>query len=367
MATYQERNGKVRVIVRRKGMPAQSKTFERKTDAVKWARKVESQIDEGEFQTPLKMTVGELLAKYRDEVTPAKAGSKWEATRIELLLRQRFASKPLHDCVDAICDWREQRALEVKASSLNRELNVLSGVFSYAIKRWRVKLKANPIKSVVRPPRVKARSRRVQSTELAALWRFFGLTPPTNQRQYVPWMFEFACETGLRMGELAALRWRDVDLGRATAYVLPGKNGDDRHALLTERAEELLRGLPRLDERVFPVHVGSIGVEFRDACKALGIEDLHFHDSRHEATSQLAKKLSLQELAAVIGHRDYKSLQTYYNPTPAELAAKLRGTDSPTPPRRPPPTSACDSAGSGAEAAAPGSAKRTAGPCEPEG
>ncbi len=138
------------------------------------------------------------------------------------------------------------------------------------------------------------------------------------------------------------LRWSHVDSAQGTLYVLHGKNGDDRHALLTERAEELLRGLPRLDDRVFPVNAGSIGVEFRDACKALGIKDLHFHDSRHEATSQLAKRLSLQELAAVIGHRDYKSLQTYYNPTAAELAAKLRGGARPTPARRSQPTSVSD-------------------------
>lgn len=344
MAAYQERNGRIRAIVRRKGLPAQSQTFARKTDAVKWARKVESEIDEGDYQIPLKTTVRELLQRYRDEVSPTKAGARWEITRIELLLRETFVDKPLHDCVDAICDWREKRAKQVQASSLNRELNVLSGVFTYAIKRWRVKLRANPIKAVVRPPKTKARNRRVASQELAALWRFFGLQSPRASRQYVPWMFEFACETGLRLGELCRLRWTDVDVFAHTAYVLPGKNGDDRYALLTERAEELLGGLPRLDDRVFPVNAGSIGVEFRDACKALGVEDLHFHDSRHEATSQLAKRLSLQELAAVIGHRDYKSLQTYYNPTPAELASKLRGADSPKPARPRQPTSACGSA-----------------------
>lgn len=346
MAAYQERNGRIRAIVRRKGLPPLSKTFDRKTDAAKWARQVESQIDEGDFQAPIKMTVRELLKKYQEEVTPTKAGSKWESTRIDLLMKQGFADKPLHNCVDAICDWREKRAKQVQASSLNRELNVLSGVFSFAIKRWRVKLKANPIKSVVRPPRTKARTRRVASQELAALWQHFGLSPPVKQRYYVPWMFEFACETGLRLGELVRLRWQDVDLSGHTLYVLPGKNGDDRHALLTPRAEELLQGLPRPTDHVFPVHAASIGVEFREACKALGIKNLHFHDSRHEATSQLAKKLLLQELAAVIGHRDYKSLQTYYNPTPAELAQKLRGGGAaPTAARLPSPKEVSGSEG----------------------
>jgi integrase len=338
MATYQERNGRIRAIVRRKGLPPQSKSFDRKTDAVRWARKMESEIDEGDFQVPLKSTVRELLVRYRDEVSPTKPGAKWEITRLNLLMRDKFADEAISNCVDAICDWRERRIKEVSSASVNRELNVLSGVFTYAIKRWRVKLKSNPVQHVVRPAKAKPRSRRVQPNELAAIWRYFGLTPPKTTKAYVPWMFEFACETGLRMQELSRLRWQDVHFDEGTIYVAKSKNGDDRHALLTQRAEELLRGLPRLDDRVFPVNAGSIGVEFRDGCKALEIQDLHFHDSRHEATSQLAKKLLLQELAAVIGHRDYKSLQTYYNPTGAELAAKLRGTDRPTPARPTQPT-----------------------------
>jgi integrase len=53
------------------------------------------------------------------------------------------------------------------------------------------------------------------------------------------------------------------------------------------------------------------------------ISTLHFHDSRHEACTRLSNKLTVLELARVIGHRDLKSLLIYYNPTPEELAAKL--------------------------------------------
>ena len=190
--------------------------------------------------------------------------------------------------------------------------------------------------------------------ELAALWGHFGMSPPTKIKHYVPWMFEFSCETGMRTAELLRLRWIDVNWEGGWVYVLPSKNEDERHALLTERAEELLRGLPHTSECVFPVNSGTIGVEFRDGCKALGIQNLHFHDSRHEACSQLAKKLSVMELAAVIGHRDLKSLQIYYNPTPQELSAKLRAGSRSTPPRPSAPTPIGGRVPSAQAGAAPG-------------
>ena len=344
MPTVYKDGDRYRVQVRRKGVSPVSKTFKRKANADKFARKIETQIDEGEYIAPVKITVEELFLRYRREVAESLDTWRWTCNAIDRLLATKWAKLKVTDCTDALVDWCEERKAEVSADTVNRELNVVSGIFTYAIKRWRIKLRANPVKSCLRPPKGRHRKRRPSERELAALWTHFGLSSPTKLREFVPWIFEFACQSGLRLGELMRLRWVDIDMEASTIYVAPGKNGDDRYALLTERAEELLRGLPRLDDRVFPVNAGSIGVEFRDACKVLGIKDLHFHDSRHEAASQLAKRLSVQELAAVIGHRDLKSLLVYYNPTAAELAAKLRGGVRSTPPRPTQPTSAFDSA-----------------------
>lgn len=325
MATYQQRGEQWRAIVRRKGFPSQSKTFARKTDAQKWARKIEGTIDDGDFYVSSKATVRELLERYRKEVTPTKAGWKWETTRIDKLLREPWVELRAAEAADAIGHWAEEQRAVLSAASINRELNVLSGVFTYAIKRWRIRLRSNPIRSIVRPPKTKARTRRVLDSELSRLWSYFTVAAPTTTKSYIPWLFEFAIETGLRTAELLKLRWMDVNVGEGWIYVLPSKNGDARHALLTPRAVEILAAMPHRADTVFPVNAGSVGVMFRAACKALGIKDLHFHDARHEATSRLAKKLSVMELASVIGHRDLKSLLVYYNPTPAELAAKLRG------------------------------------------
>ncbi len=53
------------------------------------------------------------------------------------------------------------------------------------------------------------------------------------------------------------------------------------------------------------------------------IEDLTFHDTRHEAITRLARKLNVLELARMVGHRDLKMLQIYYNESAASIAKRL--------------------------------------------
>ncbi|WP_420911992.1 tyrosine-type recombinase/integrase [Muribacter muris] len=56
----------------------------------------------------------------------------------------------------------------------------------------------------------------------------------------------------------------------------------------------------------------------------LGNEDLHFHDSRREALSRLAKKVDVMTLAKISGHRDIKILlNTYYAPDMADIAKSI--------------------------------------------
>lgn len=62
---------------------------------------------------------------------------------------------------------------------------------------------------------------------------------------------------------------------------------------------------------------------FRKARDRTEIADLRWHDLRHEATTRLARKLDAMDLSRVTGHRDLRSLMTYYNPTASEIAERL--------------------------------------------
>lgn len=122
-----------------------------------------------------------------------------------------------------------------------------------------------------------------------------------NARQTIPVgrIVKFAVATAMRQDEICSLLWRDVDLKSCLAIVRNRKDprrksgndqkvpllaatGYDAVALLEEQ-----RALGLGGDRVFPFNGKSLGTAFRRACRDLKIEDLHFHDLRHEATSRL--------------------------------------------------------------------------------
>ncbi|MEO8723461.1 MAG: tyrosine-type recombinase/integrase [Sphingobium sp.] len=73
-----------------------------------------------------------------------------------------------------------------------------------------------------------------------------------------------------------------------------------------------------------PIQTGHFDKLFREAKRDVGLAHIHFHDSRREAATTMAAKLSnVLELAAVTGHKSLSMLQIYYKPKPADLAAKL--------------------------------------------
>ncbi|EQD71400.1 phage integrase family protein [mine drainage metagenome] len=123
----------------------------------------------------------------------------------------------------------------------------------------------------------------------------------------------------------------NVDLKARTAYLSDTKNGESRTVPLSSRAAALLEVLQRgaeskggIDGRVFPITAQAVKLAWMRACKRAGLEDLHFHDLRHEATSRLAEKLpNLIELAAVTGHKDLRMLKRYYHLRATDLAKKL--------------------------------------------
>ena len=74
---------------------------------------------------------------------------------------------------------------------------------------------------------------------------------------------------------------------------------------------------------VFTLQPATLDVIFRRARTKLGFKDLHFHDSRATAVTRLAQKLSIHELARMIGHRDLNSLLIYYRKSATDIAAAL--------------------------------------------
>jgi len=127
----------------------------------------------------------------------------------------------------------------------------------------------------------------------------------------------------MRAGEICGLVASDI-VGR-TATLRQTKNGTKRGVPLSRRAAELLRLLPEVpnEEPLFGMKTGSLDARFREAKKRAIIEDGTFHDTRHLAITRLARKLNVLDLARMVGHRDLRQLQVYYNESAETIALHL--------------------------------------------
>jgi len=139
-----------------------------------------------------------------------------------------------------------------------------------------------------------------------------------------PVLIEFAIETGMRRGELLSLQWSDVHIDQSFCHLPITKNGSIRDVPLSGRAKTLLSDLPRDNELVFPIHFEALKGLWKRAIKRAGIDDLHFHYLRHEATSRFFEKdLNVMEVATFTGHKDLTMLQRYTHLRASDIATKL--------------------------------------------
>jgi len=331
MATFRKRSNGWRAEICRQGI-RDSRTFATKALAVAWATQREADILAGQGRSQAEVSLRQVLEKYRVEVSPKKAGCRWESLRIAKFIETlEFVDLPLTKIeADKISAWRDRRLQSVAAPTVTREMNLLSSVFETARREWRW-CKHNPVREIKRPGNNRPRDRRVSDGEVQALCAALGYVgehAPQTQMQEVAYAFLIALETAMRKGEILSLARDDVFLPQRFVRLSMTKNGDARDVPLSRRAVALLAVLmdaarSRGDARLFRVTAGNADTMFRRARKRIGADDLHFHDTRHEATTRLARKLDVLDLARMTGHRDPRSLMVYYNATASEVAGRL--------------------------------------------
>ncbi|MDG9928305.1 MULTISPECIES: site-specific integrase [unclassified Pseudomonas] len=308
-----------------------SQTWPTKAQAVAWATQREAEIlaEKGARRTS-DFTVMEALKKYKAEVSPKKAGQRWEEIRIDRFIAQLpFVGEKVNDIeADHISAWRDERLKEVSDPSVRREMTLLSSVFEWARREWRW-ISVNPVKQVQRPSNNRPRDRRISDAEIALIVDGLGYVegqPPVTQMQEVAYAFLIAIETAMRQGEILGLTKRATRLRERYARLAMTKNGDARDVPLSRRAVDLLQVMVDAAgdrEKLFSVSSASADALFRKVRDRLEIEGLRFHDTRHEATTRLARKLDVLDLARMTGHRDPRSLMVYYNATASEVASRL--------------------------------------------
>lgn len=340
MATIRPaKSGWWQAIIRRKGFPDQSKTFEKEDDAIKWARDVENKIDRNVFVDRAEAEATSLhnaLERYEREVSVKKDGHEVEKVRIAVWKRDPLAKRSLASLKPTdFAKWLAVRLETVTPSTARKDLAVISHLFTVAAKRWGMAV-VNPIAQIEIPTEDNARNRRLEGDEEIRLMAALAKSGCGDKRanSWILPLSKLAIETAARQSELLAIKWADVDLTRSVMRI-KGKERTDgksrtknkekyRDIPLSSRAKEILIALPRsIDGKLFPTTASAVKQSFSRAVIRAKIEDFHFHDLRHEGTSRLAEKLQLHELMKVTGHEDTRMLARYYHPRAEDLAKKL--------------------------------------------
>ncbi|RYD60009.1 MAG: site-specific integrase [Sphingomonadales bacterium] len=355
MATIQKRGRSWRAQVRRNGQKF-SGTFDTRAEAKAWAIVKESEVirkvaelpagetaaaDNSEIEVRLPSiapsnvgegaTVADAFRRYAKEVSVKKRGRRWETVRFNSLIRDYpvFQRPIVSITAPDIADWRDHRLMCVAPATVNRDLCLISSVFTLAMKEWRMGLTVNPCSLVTKPRKSRPRTQRISQNERERIIEklgWDGSSRPEKPGQWVGFAFYLALETAMRKGEILSLQWRNIDFEARYAHLEITKNGDERYVPLSQAAIALLKIVKdrEPEARVVPIESAYFCSLFIDAKRDAGLAHIHFHDSRREAATTMAPKLTnVLELAAITGHKSLAMLQVYYKPKPSELAAKL--------------------------------------------
>lgn len=328
MATFIKRKNSWRVQIYIKGI-RESATFDTKAEAKAWASERETELRNGMRGVLPDYTLKQAIERYINDVSTKRKGYKWERDRLNKFMRDNpyLILKPIKMVTtDDLVKWRDGRERSVKAASVRREGNLLSGVFSIARKEWKW-IKDNPMSDLKLPTKPKPRDRRISDNEIDRLClsaNYEPYTMPETATQQIMACFLLAIETGMRQGELLKIRWQDVHIKERYIQLYDTKNSDDRRVSLSSNAIRLIESLRGVDDnKLFTISSGSFSQLFRKLRNRCDIYDLHFHDTRHEACTRLARKIPMEDLARMLGHRRLDSVMIYYNATATEIAKLL--------------------------------------------
>lgn len=336
MATIRQRGTRWQARVTLGGLTV-SDTFTNKSDAQRWAREQQVALERGTYIPPRRtLTLHDAIGRYVKEALPAKRGRQQEQYILKAWQRRPLAKLAIDEVkAPDIAKARDARLQEVASGSVRREMDVLSAVFTMAVREWQL-CDTNPVHQIRKPPPGKARERCLMPGELD---RIIGASESPDFATIVT----LALESAMRRSEILGLRWDNVNLKRCVAHLPLTKNGTARDVPLSPAAVALLTALPRrIDGRVFVKNGTSLSDAFKRAvvrararyiedCEAKGSEPdknflvgLRLHDCRHSAVTRLFEQgFNVMEVAAISGHKTLSMLKRYTHLKAEDLAAKM--------------------------------------------
>jgi len=326
------------VQVRIKGFPPQTESFDRVTDAKRWAAQTEAAIRQRRHFTVFEAkrhTAAEMIDRFTKDVLPNRPKQRrdltshlaWWKTEVGAHLLSELTPSVLSAARDKLSKGKTVRAKKRAPATVLRIMASLSAVLKVAERDWQW-IEASPMAKITKPVASRGRVRFLtadERTRLLAACEELG-------HPYLHTIVVLALSTGMRLGEIKGLRWELVDVSEKRdvghAQLLETKNGERRGVPIAGAALAAVRALAAKERKaqglLFPSlrlkpkskNEKEIPMDIRrpweEAVATAKLKDFRFHDLRHSAASYLAMNgATASEIAAVLGHKTLAMVKRY--------------------------------------------------------
>lgn len=358
MASVIKRSGSWQAKIKRKGYPVIFKTFVDKADAQLWARKIEYQMDSGSWvdncgtrSTLINTMISDWITRQKKEF-----GLNIAKPKLSQLngLSRWFENKCIHTLTEKeVRAFILHRRKTICGSTMQQQLGYLIQVINESKIKLEVNVAQNEYKTCLTKRLVHgsvSRQRilfpgeyeRLVETAKNLYWttKPRGLkgqqrcVPTDDANMYMIDHIDLAITSAMRQGEIHALKWEDINWEAGIILVLrkdktsPEGKRLCKIPMVVGVREVLLRVWNKRSKptggSLWPmVHSArTVSNTFADITKAAGIDDLRYHDLRHEALTRIAQYIREPfKLQQVSGHKDVNELMTYINGAPEALVA----------------------------------------------
>ncbi len=278
------------------------------------------------------MTLKEALNEYKTRVSILKKGYSQECYRVDHLAKSMLGSKITRQITSVeIATYRDHRLTQINTktakplspATVRLEMSLLSNLFDLGRIEWGI-CDENPVTNVRKPKSPPGRERRLTAREDRLIARYAH----NHRNNELYSIIVIALETAMRQGEILKLLWENINLKTRVAHLPDTKNGTSRDVPLSMKARDaIIRLGVQSKGSVFTYKSQGIKSTWRVMLQRLNIEDLHFHDLRHEAISRLFElgTLDMMEVAAISGHKSLSMLKRYTHLKAQRLVKKLEG------------------------------------------
>jgi integrase len=301
----------------------EAQTFDRRQAAIAWIVKREAELKRpGGLERKEDPTLSAVIDRYIAESINAVLGTK--AQVLKTIKNSDLGEIKCSEITShKLVSFARELTKNVEPQTCSNYFSHLSNIFTVARPAWGYPLTRQEfddaitvLKKLGLIRKGAERDRRPTLEELDQLMVHFGRIrdhrPSSIPMQKI---VAFALFSTRRQEEITLLRWEDLDVDRIFIRDMkhPGdKKGNNVYCELPPEALAIIKSMPRLEREIFPYSTDAIGAAFTRACRILGIEDLRFHDLRHEGISRLFETgRTIPQVAAVSGHRSWTSLKRY--------------------------------------------------------